>query len=139
MPRARTTLRLVIAVLLTAITGGMPARAAELVMFEKDGCPWCLRWHQEIGKGYPLSDEGKLAPLRVLKGTDPKAVGASLKAPVTHAPTFVLVDKGQEVGRIVGYPGADFFYGLLVELLQKRDRQSVLERRRQPHLHKSPS
>lgn len=100
------------------------ASAAELLMFEKDGCPWCLRWHQEIGTGYPKSEEGRKAPLRVFRMTRPTALAEGLKSPVTHAPTFVLVDKGQEIGRIVGYPGADFFYGLLGELLQKSSRQS---------------
>lgn len=137
--RARTFLLVALSVLATGLAGGMPVRAAELIMFEKDGCPWCLRWHREIGNGYPFSEEGKLAPLRVLKTADPNTVGASLKAPVNHAPTFVLVDKGREVGRIVGYPGADFFYGLLIELLQKLDRQSAIERRRQPLSRKSPS
>jgi hypothetical protein len=61
----------------------------------------------------------------VIHGLSPDA-GVVLKAPVTMAPTFVLVDNGREVGRIVGYPGADFFYGLLGELLKKRDRAAAL-------------
>jgi hypothetical protein len=28
------------------------------------------------------------------------------------------VDEGREIGRIEGYPGADFFWGLLERLLQ---------------------
>ncbi len=98
------------------------AQAAELVMFEKDGCPWCLRWHQEIGPGYPHSEEGRRAPLRVVKSHDGNVAGISLKSPVTLSPTFVLVEKGREVGRLVGYPGADFFYGLLAGLLQNLDK-----------------
>jgi len=93
-----------------------------LLMFERDGCAWCLRWHQEVGVGYPKSDEGLKAPLRVLREVDAAKAGATLKAPVTMAPTFVLVDQGREVGRIVGYPGAEFFYGLLGELMKKVDR-----------------
>lgn len=103
------------------------AARAELVMFERDGCPWCLRWHQEVGVGYPKSEEGLRAPLRVLRSIDPTAIGATLKAPVTMAPTFVLVSGGREVGRIVGYPGADFFYGLLDELLKKLDRSAAMQ------------
>ena len=32
------------------------------------------------------------------------------RARCRRTPTFVLVDRGREVGRIVGYPGSDFFY-----------------------------
>jgi hypothetical protein len=31
----------------------------------------------------------------------------------------VLVEDGREIGRIVGYPGADFFYPRVAELLQR--------------------
>lgn len=124
MAALRTTLFLFAAVCLAL--GTQAARAAELVMFEKDGCPWCARWHTEIGAGYPHSDEGKRAPLRVVKSADESATGIALRGPVTLSPTFVLVDKGQEIGRIVGYPGAEFFYGLLAPLLQKLDKAAAL-------------
>lgn len=124
MRKVRTIALVLLAAVFAASVQAGASRAAELVMFEKDGCVWCQRWHQEIGEGYPHSDEGKKAPLRVFKMTGPSAVESSLKAPVTHAPTFVLLANGREVGRIVGYPGADFFYGMLGELLQKSSRQS---------------
>lgn len=127
-------------VLALAVLAGLPAQVrasdaaprAELVMFERDGCPWCQRWHQEVGLGYPKSDEGLRAPLRVVRSSE--AAGASLKAPLTMAPTFVLVSNGREVGRIVGYPGADFFYGLLDELMRKLDRGAALPRMTDPKL-----
>ena len=37
----------------------------------------------------------------------------ALSSLVGFTPTFILVEDGQEVGRIEGYPGADFFWGLL--------------------------
>jgi len=122
--RRSFVLGLAAAGLAPALAGAEPVRA-ELVMFERDGCPWCQRWHQEVGVGYPKSDEGQRAPLRVLRDPAPSAVRASLKAPLTMAPTFVLVAGGREVGRIVGYPGADFFYGLVGELLKKLDRTAA--------------
>ena len=36
-------------------------------------------------------------------------------------PLFVLVDRGHEIGRIRGYPGEDFFWGLLGALMKKLD------------------
>lgn len=127
--RRSFVLGLVAAGLAPSVAAAKTAARAELLMFERDGCPWCLRWHQEVGVGYPKSEEGQRAPLRVLRDAAPDKIGASLKSPVTMAPTFVLIAEGREVGRIVGYPGAEFFYGLLDELMKKLDRGAVL-----PHL-----
>ena len=98
------------------------ARAAELVMFEEPGCSWCRRWHVEIGPVYPLTAEGKAAPLRRAHIRDQAVAGVRLERPVTVTPTFVLVDEGREVGRIIGYAGEDFFYGLLAGLLKAKAR-----------------
>lgn len=98
-----------------------PARAAELLMFEQAGCPWCERWHAEVGIAYPKTAEGRRAPLRRLDISQSRRADVVLAGPVTASPTFVLVDNGQEVGRITGYPGADFFWGLLDQLLSRLD------------------
>ena len=42
-----------------------------------------------------------------------------LHRPVRYSPTFVLVDQGREIGRIEGYPGENFFWGLLENLVLK--------------------
>jgi hypothetical protein len=34
-------------------------------------------------------------------------------------PTFVLVHEGEEVGRLRGYPGDEFFWGLLGGMLER--------------------
>lgn len=109
---------------LTLLPGSAPA--AELLMFEKPGCPWCARWDAEVAPGYSRSPEGRRAPLRRLD-VRARPAGVMLAAPITHSPTFVLVDRGREVGRITGYPGADFFWGLLEELLAKLDRGARVE------------
>jgi hypothetical protein len=93
--------------------------AAELVMFDDPGCVWCRRWEAEIGPGYPRTPEGQLAPLRRVYIRDQAKAGIALARPVTGTPTFVLVHEGEEVGRIRGYPGSDFFYPQLAELLRK--------------------
>jgi hypothetical protein len=41
---------------------------------------------------------------------------------VTITPTLALAEDGREIGRIVGYPGEDFFYGLLANLLKSKQR-----------------
>jgi len=100
----------------------LPARAdakragLSLVMVEDPGCVYCRKWHEEVGPGYPLSDEGKTAPLvRLRLGST--ALGAFKT--VKYTPTFILVRDGQEVDRIVGYAGADFFWSAMAEMLEK--------------------
>jgi hypothetical protein len=109
---------------IVALTAGWMAfaaitvQAAELVMFETAGCPWCAKWHAEVGRGYAKSTEGQRAPLRTHKVEDAAGAGVVLAAPVVISPTFVLADNGREVGRITGYPGPDFFWGLVEQLMK---------------------
>ncbi len=105
-----------------AATLGNTAHAAtplRLIMFEQDGCPWCARWNQEIGPIYPKTTEGEAAPLTRLDIHAALPNGIDLVRKPQFTPTFVLLEDGKEVGRIEGYPGADFFWGLLDRLLSK--------------------
>jgi hypothetical protein len=97
------------------------SKAAELVMFEQAGCPWCQVFDREIAPIYPKTDEGARAPLRRvdLRGALPPDLGYVQVERLT--PLFVLVDKGREIGRIRGYPGEDNFWGLLGVLIKKLD------------------
>lgn len=97
---------------------GAAARAAELVMYEIKGCPWCAKWHREIGPLYGKTDEGRLLPLRQVQlGSAPADLTAVKDVKV--APTFVVVACGTEVGRIVGYQGDDLFWGELSKIILK--------------------
>ncbi len=102
---------------LPAVMWPVVASAAELVMFTRDGCPWCARFEREVAPIYPRTAEGRLAPLRRVEVVAGGTVMAGLTEPVIVAPTFVLVDEGREVGRITGYLGDDAFWGLLGKML----------------------
>src|SRR5437868_2669761 len=105
------------ALLLPAFGVAAPAAAAELVMFRRAGCPYCAAWDRAIGPVYPKTDIGKRLPLRQVD-LDRSADGkVALASPVRFTPTFVLVESGRELGRLEGYPGEDFFWGLLERLL----------------------
>lgn len=95
------------------------AGGAELVMFETDGCPWCEAWEREVGVIYGRTAEGARAPLTRLDLAAPRPPGLRLAAPVIYTPTFVLVERGRELGRITGYPGEMHFWGLLGALLER--------------------
>ncbi|ABE41478.1 hypothetical protein RPD_4261 [Rhodopseudomonas palustris BisB5] len=106
-------------ILLAAAFAPAAARAAELLMFERDGCVWCARWDREIGPIYPKTDEARLLPLRRINIDRDKAADLGLASPVRFTPTFVVIDKGREVGRITGYINDDAFWGLLGTLVAK--------------------
>ena len=112
----------VVLAMMMIIGSTMGADAAELLMFETKGCPWCAAWNREVGPGYSKSTEGHRAPLRRLDVADAAKENIAFASPLNVSPTFVVVEKGREVGRITGYPGADFFWGLLDLIVAKLDR-----------------
>lgn len=92
--------------------------AAELIMFETKGCPWCEAWQRDIGVVYEKTAEGKRAPLRRVDIHETLPGDLSQITGVVYTPTFVLMHAGKEAGRILGYPGEDHFWALLNELLK---------------------
>ena len=104
-------MRLVAGCLLALLISLKPLGAAELVMFESPACEWCEVWDEEVGVVYAKTDEAKTAPLRRMD-IDAQRNGPLAKIrPVIYTPTFVVMDGGKEVGRIVGYPGESPFWG----------------------------
>lgn len=97
----------------------LPAAAAgssglDLIMVDEPGCVYCRKWDAEIGRGYGRTAQGRFAPLvRVRR----KARELANLNPVIYTPTFILVRRGEEMGRITGYPGAEYFYSELDALL----------------------
>ena len=96
-----------------------PVFAAELLIIEADDCPYCKRFHAEIGVAYPKTEEGKLAPLKILDISQPMPEHYQQIKPAVVTPTFILVDDNQEVDRLVGYPGDEYFWFLLGQMLDK--------------------
>lgn len=106
-------------ILIVMIFSTAPVIGAELVMFESPECEWCETWHEEVGVIYAKTKEAKRAPLVRIDIDTPRQGALAEIRPVMYTPTFVLMDNGQEIGRILGYPGEDFFWGLLNEMMAK--------------------
>ena len=82
----------------------------------------------EIAPGYAKSDEGRIAPLRRVDINDDIPADLSGIPVERFTPTFVLVENGEEVGRIRGYPGSEFFWFLvddLIAMLPEQEKTSV--------------
>jgi hypothetical protein len=98
----------------------LPAGAAELIMFDRKGCPWCAKWHAEIGvDGYAAAPEARSAPLKVQLLGQPMPGYIKKLMPIVGTPTFVLVDNGMEIDRFEGYPSKGVFFGRLQLALDK--------------------
>ena len=110
-----------LALLFLALLLAPVAHAAELVMFEQKGCVWCQKFDREIAPAYDKTSEGKRAPLRRLDIAQPVPADLGFIGRERFTPVFVLIDEGREIGRIRGYPGDTFFWGLLANLIERLD------------------
>lgn len=89
----------------------------ELIMVEQAGCWYCARWKDEVMPEYALTAEGRAAPLRMVPLDGPWPDGLALDSRPAITPTFILVRGGQELSRLEGYPGEDYFWPLLAGML----------------------
>jgi len=99
------------------------ADAAELVMYRRDGCPYCARWDREIGPIYSKTEISGRAPIRMVNLSRDRDLPIK-HGPIIFTPTFVLVENGQEVGRMEGYTGDEFFWVRLANLLAMLPQQA---------------
>lgn len=103
-----------------------------LMMAEEPGCIWCAAWNRDIGPIYDKTGEGAAAPLRRVDITDPIPDDITLARAINFTPTFVLLIDGTEVSRLEGYPGEDFFWGMLGMMLDRNDVAFELHNATQP-------
>ena len=96
-----------------------PARAADspgqLVMITSSHCPWCEAFEDDVGKGYDRTEEALIYPLRRHDFYQAMPDDLAHLTPATMTPTFIVMRDGVEVGRIVGYPGAELFWWQIFE------------------------
>ena len=92
--------------------------AAELIMVEQQGCYYCEEWKDQLGHIYPKTPEGKYAPLKTFDITEVDEI-KGLERDVIFTPTFILMEKNKELGRLEGYSSEDFFWELLEVILEK--------------------
>lgn len=114
----RTVILSALMVCFTTLAAGAETR---LIMVEEDGCMWCARWNEEVSAIYPKTPEGKAAPLERIDIRAPRPEDLTFARPLFFTPTFVLVIDRVEASRIEGYPGEDFFWGLLKQMLERAE------------------
>jgi thioredoxin-related protein len=113
----RGSLALIAAALLAGLVPAVAHAELRLYMFEQVGCVYCKQWNEEVGDAYDKTDEGRLAPLVRVNIREALPADLTVTTPPHFTPTFVLASDGREIGRIEGYPGEDFFWSLLGQML----------------------
>ncbi|WP_323770404.1 thioredoxin family protein [Antarctobacter sp.] len=90
-----------------------------LIMVEQPGCAYCAAWDDQIAPAYPHTDEGQFAPLERADLHMGPPEGVTYARRVNFTPTFILVKGGEEIARMEGYVGEDFFWPLYARLLEE--------------------
>mgnify|MGYP001295656339 CR=1 FL=1 len=102
-----------------SIFGAGSVKAADsrgqLVMITSSHCPWCEAFEDDVGKSYERTDEALVYPLRRHDFYVAMPDDLAHLTPATMTPTFIVVRDGAEVGRIIGYPGAELFWWRISE------------------------
>lgn len=93
-------------------------------MIEQDGCVYCEKFNREIAIAYPKTKEGKRAPLRRVNLDEKWPNDLSKIETQQFTPTFILIENNKEYARLKGYPGDEYFWFLLNEMLAKLDSET---------------
>jgi hypothetical protein len=106
------------AVLPLAPVWGADQAGFRLLMVEQAGCAYCRMFNRDIAPIYHKSAEGAVAPLVHVDLRGPLPDGVTLVSRPYVTPTFILLDPdGVEVERLTGYPGDEFFWPYIANML----------------------
>lgn len=107
-------------ILLITLTFTFSAQAeTRLLMLDGVGCIYCEMWTEQVGDAYHKTDEGRRAPLMRQDIHADLPEGVEITSAAVFTPTFILLVDGKEANRITGYPGEDFFWWMLNNMLNE--------------------
>ncbi len=101
-------------VLATSCVAPRAASATELIVVEHERCAVCIRFDATVGRTYNRTPQGHAAPLHRINIA--RRMPADLVG-IRVVPTFILREKGREVGRFSGYFDSVTFYRQVDALL----------------------
>ena len=96
------------------------AQAFRLLMVEQVGCYVCVAFNRDVAPAYLASAENLVAPLEHVDLRGPLPEGVTLASRPFVTPTFILIGPdGAEMERLIGFPGQDFFWSYLNEMIDR--------------------
>ena len=90
----------------------------EIVVFETENCIYCELFRRDVLPRYLRSPRARSVTIRFADAHRATTSGRLLKAPITVVPTFILMRRGREVGRITGYTGPTPFFQMVGRLIK---------------------
>lgn len=97
------------------------AQNVELLVFEHEDCRYCRIFRSDVLPRYRDNGQEARAPIRFIRVEHTDTRRMNLHGGIHMVPTFVLMQDGQEVGRITGYWAPDNFFKMLANLLMRTD------------------
>lgn len=121
MTRHVFSFALAFGVLLSAVMpGSAQAQEFRLLMISQVGCYVCAEFNREVAPAYEASVENDIAPLVHADLHGPLPEGVTLTSRPFVTPTFILIGAdGQELDRLIGFPGEDFFWPYINEMFER--------------------
>lgn len=101
------------------------AGAGELLYFYSDACSYCEQWDEEVGSLYNKTVESKVFKLRPVDIHEQTPSDIDHVKGVIYTPTFVAMENGREVGRILGYGNEIFFWQHMEVLIRDMEKSKV--------------
>ncbi|MEL7049327.1 MAG: thioredoxin family protein [Pseudomonadota bacterium] len=96
----------------------VPKTLTELVVIETPNCAYCRSFRKNLLPAYAASSRAKDVPIRFVTYKDVAKAGFSLREPIKILPTILVLDDGQEIGRIPGLTGHDLFFKSIQHILK---------------------
>ncbi len=111
-------LALALVLVLITLPDGSRAQDMRLLMIEQAGCYYCRVFNRDMAPIYEKSEEGMTAPLVHAQLREPLPEGITLASTPFVTPTFVLLGPdGHEIERLTGFPGEDFFWSYIGDMI----------------------
>ena len=88
----------------------LSATGDELIVFEVTNCVYCALFRRDVLPRYQRSTRARSVPIRFVDARTAAARQYKLAEPLQTVPTFVLMRRGREAGRVAGYTGPEPFF-----------------------------
>lgn len=99
-------------------TEPVPKIDAELLVFEVEGCAYCMLFRRDVAPAYQRSPRASRVPMRFIDANKANISRLKLAEPLKVVPTIVLMINGREVERITGYMGPEPFFHMISSLMR---------------------
>ena len=91
----------------------------ELIVFEHPDCQFCRVFRRDVLPRYQEAPTANRAPIRFIDIERTETASLRLRGGIHVVPTFVLMEDGREVDRIVGYWAPENFFKMLSYMLAR--------------------